>query len=59
MLEDVLNKPWCTKLITYKDLHDLTTQLDTKLVKMVEAKERKLQPHGQLTIGAAPDRERP
>jgi len=54
MLEDVLNKPWCTKLIRYKDEDDLAIQLDTKIVNMVERKVKQLQPHRRLTREAAP-----
>ena len=54
MLEDVLNKPWCTKLIRYKDADDPAIQLDTKIVNMVERKVKQLQPHRRLTREAAP-----
>ena len=40
MSADVFKKPWSTKLIRYKDLDDLTTNLDHKLIKVAEAKVR-------------------
>jgi hypothetical protein len=42
MLADVLRKTWCTKLITYEDLADLTANLDERVVKVAEAKVQEL-----------------
>jgi hypothetical protein len=42
MLEDVLQERWSTDLITYRDLNDLITNLDEKLLKPAEAKVHEL-----------------
>jgi hypothetical protein len=44
MLTDVLNEPWCTELIKYKDLQDLMANLDERVVKIAEAKVQALKP---------------
>jgi hypothetical protein len=42
MLDDVLRKPWSTRLVRYQDLDDIRGNLDEVLIKIAEAKVQEL-----------------